>query len=42
MIDHDHETGRIRGLLCRPCNAGLGLLGDQDTRVQLALDYLRK
>ncbi len=39
--DHNHVTGKIRGLLCMRCNAGIGLLGDTITAVQNALDYLR-
>lgn len=39
-VDHDHETGRIRGLLCRKCNSGIGLLGDTIESVQRALAYL--
>lgn len=39
-VDHDHETGEIRGLLCRKCNMGLGLLGDDPELVLNALRYL--
>lgn len=41
-IDHDHVTGLVRGLLCRKCNAALGLLGDSVEGVEAALDYLRR
>ena len=39
-VDHDHETGRIRGLLCSSCNIAIGLLGDNACGVRKALDYL--
>lgn len=39
-VDHDHETGQVRGLLCRHCNAGIGLLKDSIVLIRKALRYL--
>jgi hypothetical protein len=41
-IDHDHETGQIRGLLCHACNTAIGALKDDMMIVEAALIYLRK
>lgn len=41
-IDHDHSTGGIRGLLCAPCNMGIGMLGDNSAGIRLALNYLER
>lgn len=40
-IDHDHNTGYVRGIICKACNSGLGLLGDSIEGIQKALDYLK-
>jgi len=42
VIDHDHDTGAVRGLLCHNCNIGIGMLGDSVFGLQLALEYLRR
>lgn len=39
-VDHDHATGKIRGLLCSNCNTGIGKLGDNAERVRSAMEYL--
>lgn len=39
-IDHDHTTGKVRGLLCQKCNAGIGLLMDSIPILFLAIRYL--
>lgn len=39
-VDHCHETGDVRGLLCNGCNAGLGMLGDNVYGLQRAIKYL--
>lgn len=41
VVDHDHRTGRIRGLLCSPCNTALGRLGDTEEAMERVLEYLR-
>lgn len=39
-IDHDHKTNKVRGLLCGPCNMGLGLFKDNKVLLALAITYL--
>lgn len=39
-VDHDHKTGKIRGLLCINCNRGIGALKDSSELLEKAIDYL--
>lgn len=39
-VDHNHKTGTIRGLLCRECNAALGLFKESIYSLIKAIDYL--
>ena len=41
-IDHCHETGKIRGLLCDACNRALGFLQDDVERINKAAEYVAK
>ena len=42
FIDHCHETGKVRGLLCSKCNHAIGLLNDDVDLLQKAISYLNK
>ena len=41
-IDHDHITKKVRGLLCRHCNTGLGHFGEDINSLESAINYLNK
>jgi hypothetical protein len=42
VVDHDHNTGQIRDLLCHNCNRALGLLQDSVIIADSALQYLKR
>jgi hypothetical protein len=41
FVDHDHETSKVRRLLCRLCNSGLGFFRDNPNRLLEAVEYLK-
>ena len=40
VVDHCHKTGAVRGLLCRKCNSGIGMLEDNPKVMRRAADYV--
>ena len=41
-VDHNHQTGVVRGLLCSSCNRGLGYFKDNEEVIARALTYIRE
>ena len=41
-VDHDHETGRVRALLCDDCNVAVGRIKEEPSRAMLLYKYLQE
>jgi hypothetical protein len=41
-IDHDHKTGKVRGLLCTRCNLVLGYINDEPSLLPMFIEYLAR
>jgi hypothetical protein len=42
LVDHNHHTGKVRGLSCFNCNTGLGKFNDSVEILEVAINYLYK
>jgi Recombination endonuclease VII len=42
VMDHNHSSGKFRGMLCNHCNRGLGHFKDDISRLEMAINYLKK
>ena len=41
-VDHDHKSGKVRGLLCNACNTAIGMLEEDASRFHAAVRYLKR
>lgn len=41
-VDHDHKTGKVRGILCERCNGGLGQFKENIETIRNAIEYLER
>lgn len=41
-VDHSHETGKVRGLLCHACNVGIGLFKEDVKLIEKAIEYVNR
>ena len=40
VVDHNHDTGKVRGMICRQCNSAIGMLHDSPVLISKVLQYM--